>query len=177
MDRCELPQEVVDEFVRREHGDLDGVRQMVRAHPELVNACSSAGETPLRAAAHVGHKEIAAYLVSEGAELGICAAAMLGMDDFVRQAVEADPALANARGAHGIPILFHAAIGSDHELVRFLVERGSEVTLARAGGLTDDAPSPGLAPGLVDPVGPRDPPGAPTGPAVRDRARARGARR
>lgn len=126
-------QEIVDQFVRKAHGDLSGVREMLRENPELLNARSRLDESPLGAAAHVGNKEIAEYLLSQGAQLEICAAAMLGMDEVVREAVEADPTVANARGAHGIPILFHAAIGGNYELARFLVERGGEVTPGGAG--------------------------------------------
>jgi ankyrin repeat protein len=134
MTQRERPfQEIVDEFVRRAHGDLDGVREMLRENPELLNARSRLDESPLGAAAHVGNKEIAEYLLSQGALLEICAAAMLGMVEVVQEALETDPTVANARGAHGIPILFHAAIGGNYELAHLLVKRGAEVTPAGAG--------------------------------------------
>jgi ankyrin repeat protein len=132
-ERTQRSQEIVDEFVRRAHGDLDGVQEMLREDPKLLNARSRLDELPLGAAAHVGNKEIAEYLLSQGALLEICAAAMLGMNEVVQEALEADPAVANARGAHGIPILFHAAIGGNYDLARFLVERGAEVTPGGAG--------------------------------------------
>jgi ankyrin repeat protein len=132
-ERTQRSQEIVDEFVRRAHGDLSGVREMLREDAELLNSRSGLDESPLGAAAHVGNKEIAEYLLSQGALLEICAAAMLGMNEVVQEALEADPAVANARGAHGIPILFHAAIGGNYELARLLVERGADVTPAGAG--------------------------------------------
>lgn len=50
---------------------------------------------------------------------------MLGQRDHVEERVRADLRLANAGGAHGIPILFHAVIGGHVELARFLVEHGA----------------------------------------------------
>jgi ankyrin repeat protein len=53
----------------------------------------------------------------------------------VRQAVEADPSLANSGGAHNIPLIFHAAIGGNYELARFLADRGADTGPAVSGSL------------------------------------------
>jgi ankyrin repeat protein len=128
-------QETIDQFVIFSHGNMAGVREMLAAEPSLINRRSSLDESPLGAAAHVGNKAMAEYLLSKGAEMELTAAAMLGHDDDVRAQVAADPALANATGAHGIPILFHAAIGGNFALAQWLVEQGAETDPAVAGSL------------------------------------------
>ena len=63
--------------------------------------------------------------------LAIYTAAMLGRRDEVTRLLAADPGLAKARGAHGIPLLPHAAMSGDVALVSAL----------HAAGATDGASS------------------------------------
>ena len=44
-------QQLVDELVGNAHGNIERVQQILGAHPELVNAAASWGETPIQAAA------------------------------------------------------------------------------------------------------------------------------
>ena len=71
-------------------------------------------ETGLGAAAHMGNREIALFLLESGASLDLFAAAMLGYVDVVRETLVAHPELRNATGAHGIPLLVHAQQGGEH---------------------------------------------------------------
>jgi ankyrin repeat protein len=128
-------QETIDQFVNFSHGHMAGVQEMLAANPALINTRSSLDESPLGAAAHVGNRAMAEYLLSAGAELELPAAAMLGMEEEVRRQVAADPALANAAGAHGFPILFHAVIGGNHDLARYLVQQGADTGGDKAGAL------------------------------------------
>jgi hypothetical protein len=77
-----LSSELVHEFVRIAHFDLDGVRAFLADEPQLVNAARDWGggdwETGLGAAAHVGRRDIAELLLDRGARLDVFAAAMLG---------------------------------------------------------------------------------------------------
>jgi ankyrin repeat protein len=130
-----LSQEQIDAFVIKAHGDMTGVQQLLSEYPDLINARSSLDESPLGAAAHVGNRAMAEYLLGQGANMELAAAAMLGVSDVVRAAVDADPARANQGGAHGIPILFHAVIGGNEELARYLSERGADTGPAVSGGL------------------------------------------
>jgi ankyrin repeat protein len=130
-----LSQETIDTFVNMSHGHLAGVQAMLAEHPELINARSSLDESPLGAAAHVGNRAMAEYLLAQGASPELPASAMLGQADTVRAAVEADLAVANLGGAHDIPILFHAVIGGHEALARFLAERGADTGPAVSGAL------------------------------------------
>jgi uncharacterized protein len=121
-----VDQEIVTEFVNSAHGNLPRVRELLAARPELLNELSTLGESALAAAAHVGNREIARFLLAAGAPLDICTAAMLADRAQVAAFLE-DPAQASAKGAHGIPLMFHVALGGDVEIAEMVSARGGEV--------------------------------------------------
>ncbi len=100
---------------------------MLAAHPELVNASATWDETALQAAAQTGRADIAEFLLAAGAPLDICAAAMLGKADAVRAFLRAEPVLANARGAHGLPALYHATIAGHEDIADLLWATGADL--------------------------------------------------
>lgn len=107
------------------------MQEMLAADPSLLNARSTLDESPLGAAAHVGHRAMVQYLPSEGAMLELPDAAMLGMDEDVQTQIDADLSLAIATGAHGIPIFVHAVIGGNVRLAKQLVEHGANTSPER----------------------------------------------
>ena len=129
---AELTTEQIREFVLAGHGDLARVKQMLAATPALLDAAytwrENDDETALQAAAHVGNRAIAEFLLANGSSLDICTAAMLGRQAEVERLVAADPAQIEAVGAHGIALLTHAALSGDLALVQWLWAHG-----ARAG--------------------------------------------
>ena len=88
-----LSSEIVHEFVRIAHFDVDGVGAFLEDEPQLVNAAWDWGggdwETGLGAAAHVGRRDIAELLLDRGARLDVFAAAMLGQVGIVRAIIDA----------------------------------------------------------------------------------------
>jgi ankyrin repeat protein len=132
----EITPDQIREFVIAGHGDLPKVKAMLAGQPALLNAAWDWGggdlETALLAASHVGNREVAEYLLSQGAPLHVCAAAMLGRRDRVAEMVQADPALVNARGAHGITLMFHTALSGDTALADWLLSRGSNEGISHA---------------------------------------------
>ncbi|HZW05546.1 MAG TPA: hypothetical protein VFF65_00365 [Phycisphaerales bacterium] len=97
------------------HRDEARVRDLIDAHPALVNAAWDWGfgdwETPLGAAAHTGRRNIAELLISRGARVDLFAAAMLGWTDTVKAATAASPGVQRALGPHGLTLLHHARAG------------------------------------------------------------------
>lgn len=115
----------IGEFVIAAHGIEARVRELLAARPELVDLrYQKLDETALAATAHMGRVPIAEALLAAGAPLTICAAVMLGRGEAVAAFPRDDPALANARGAHGIPIPFHAALSGDVAIAAALVAHG-----------------------------------------------------
>ena len=108
-------QKLVAEVVGVSHFNEQRVKDLVKAYPELVNACWDWGfgdwESPLGAASHVGHRGIAEFLLARGARIDIFAAAMLGLTTVVKAFVAARPGIQRTLGPHGIPLLAHARAG------------------------------------------------------------------
>jgi len=113
----QLDPEKVQSFVANAHGDLEVVRALLSEEPALVNAAWDWGggdwETGLGAAAHMGRRDIALFLLENGARLDIFAAAMLGDVEVVRAMLAAYPEKRDELGPHGIPLVAHARAGGD----------------------------------------------------------------
>ncbi len=121
---------LVQTFVGKAHSDLDKVKELLAEHPTLLNAAHDWKfgdfETALGAASHVGHKELAQYLLDEGAQANIFTAALFGKTEIVKSMIEAFPATLNAKGPHGFTLLHHAERGGDEaeELAEYLKRLG-----------------------------------------------------
>ena len=115
-----LEASLVQDFVGNAHGDLDRVRELLAQEPALINSAWDWGggdfETGLGAAAHMGRRDIALYLLEHGARLDLFAAAMLGHLDIVKSTLEAYPDALNILGPHGIPLIAHALAGGNEAL-------------------------------------------------------------
>ncbi|MBA3532793.1 MAG: ankyrin repeat domain-containing protein [Ardenticatenales bacterium] len=120
-----LPQEIIAKFVGAAHGDFATVQTMLTEEPALLNArFEEWNECALEAASHMGQREIAEFLLAQGAPLTICAASMLGRSEDVTRFLTEEPALANSAGAHGIPVLFHAAMSGNTRIANALLKHG-----------------------------------------------------
>lgn len=112
-----LASELVNEFVRVAHFDLNRVKEMLAKEPALVNACWDWGggdfEVALGGPSHIGNRDIANYLLDNGARKDIFCAAMLGDKELVQSFVKTNPGIVNVRGAHQFTLLYHIAISGD----------------------------------------------------------------
>ena len=122
----EVSQALVKPFVLAAHGDLEKVKAYYAEHPAVLNLplAEFGDETALMAASHTGRREIAEFLLSQGAPLTICCAAMLGRLADVKAFVEADPSQANAKGAHSITLMFHAMFSGRSAIGEYLLSKG-----------------------------------------------------
>ena len=130
---AELAQDTIDEFVAAAHHDLPFIQQKLAELPGLLNENAQWIETPIQAAAHVGNRPIAEFLLAQGAPLDICTAAMLGRADDVRAALADDPELAHAHGPHDIPVMYYPAIGGSIEIAQILLDAGADVNAGEGG--------------------------------------------
>jgi hypothetical protein len=116
-DKAKIPAALVEEFVGKAHGDLDRVRALLAQEPALLNASWDWGggdwETALGAASHMGRRDIAEFLLGQGARGDLFAAAMLGSLEIVKAIVQFDPSVINVPGPHGIPLIRHAIAGGE----------------------------------------------------------------
>jgi hypothetical protein len=122
--------EIVKEFVIAGHGNADRVKEMLGEYPNLLFCRYDWGngdfEEALEGAGHVGNKEIANYLIAQGARPNLFVLTMLGETTIVKTAIEKYPALLNAKGPHGLTLLHHATKGGENskELLDYFKEKG-----------------------------------------------------
>jgi hypothetical protein len=118
-----IDQNLVREFVARAHADLERVKELLAQEAGLINATWDWGggdwETALGAAAHMGRRDIAEFLLSHGARLDVFAAAMLGKLEVVKAVMAAFPGAQHVRGPHGIPLIQHARMGGEEAAAVF----------------------------------------------------------
>src|ERR1700736_5413010 len=108
----------VKRFVIAGHFNLDAVKEMIAADPNLINGAIDWGngdfETALGGASHMGRRDIAEFLLEHNARMDIFAATMLGHLDIVKAAVAAFPNIVHVPGPHKIPLIVHAQKGGAH---------------------------------------------------------------
>jgi hypothetical protein len=106
---------LIKEIVGVSHSDLKRVRELVERQPALARASIDWGfgdwETCIDAAAHVGRREIAEFLIASGARPTIFSAAMMGQLDVVKAFIAARPGVQRTYGPHGITLMSHARAG------------------------------------------------------------------
>ena len=129
-----LESKLVQEFVGVAHSDLERTRGLLEQESGLVNASWDWGggdfETALGAAAHMGRKDIANYLLENGARLDLFAAAMLGKYEIVKSTLDSYPNAIHVPGPHDISLLEHAKFGGEDanavlELLQSLLQKQS----------------------------------------------------
>jgi hypothetical protein len=127
---------LVKEVVGVSHGNLKRVEELVTRQPALARASMDWGfgdwETCLDAAAHVGNKAIAEFLMINGARPTIFSAAMMGQLDVVKGFCAARPGIQSTLGPHGITLLSHARAGGAEAaaVVQYLTTLGGADTPA-----------------------------------------------
>jgi hypothetical protein len=107
--------EMVKEMVGVSHGQIARVKELVARHQTLAKAVYDWGfgdwESAIDAASHVGNREIAEFLLANGARPTIFSAAMLGHLDAVKAYIAASPGIQKIKGPHSITLLRHAMAG------------------------------------------------------------------
>lgn len=107
-------------FAAIRDGDVEGVREVLKSHPETATVRDSLGATPLHYAAEIGNREIVQALLDAGAELNA--------RDLQFDATPAGWAIEYLRQrgallAMEIEDVVHAIAKRDHELVQRYLQR------------------------------------------------------
>jgi len=111
-----LDPDMVRDWVGKAHQrQLDPMRELLKREPNLIQASWDWGsgdwESALQAAAHMGSRDMALFLLDQGARIDLFASAMLGQLTAFKTMIETFPKSLDVRGAHGIPLLSHAIGG------------------------------------------------------------------
>ncbi len=134
QDGPQLDKKLVAEFVRVGHGKFEKVKELLEEHPTLLNAAhdwkNGDFETALGAASHVGHLELAQYLIDKGAQANIFTAALFGRIDIIKPMLDLFPSALHAKGPHGFTLLHHAKKGGNNakEVTEYLASIGAKET-------------------------------------------------
>lgn len=129
-----LPIVLVKEFVTAGHGNFEKTKQLLSETPTLLYATYDWGkgdfETALEGAGHVGNKEIANWLIQQGARANLFVMTMLGKTNIVKGFIDAFPTYLTSRGPHGLTLLHHAKKGGENskELLDYFMGKGLKET-------------------------------------------------
>lgn len=132
-------------------GDISKVQALTEKDQKLANiqVKKSAQSLIQMAANHVvwhrpQHREIAQYLLNNGAECDIFIAARAGLLDHVKHCLKENPDLLNAQNAQGMtPMQCAALIYGRHEegeeVMRYLIDQGAKIDIFTAShfGMVD----------------------------------------
>ena len=130
----QLDKELVQEFVRKSHSDINKVKELLEEHPTLLNAAHDWKfgdfETGLGATTHMGLKELVKYFLEKGAQANIFTATLFGRMDIVKPMLDFSPISLHAKGPHGLTLLHHAIKGGDNalEVKEYLMSLGLKET-------------------------------------------------
>lgn len=106
--------DIAEEVVNVSHFNLERLKELVDSRPELSKASWDWGfgdwESALGAASHVGRRDIATYLMQQGATPAIFTFAMFGAYGAVKAMIDASPGIQRTTGPHGISLLQHARL-------------------------------------------------------------------
>ncbi|WP_149115426.1 ankyrin repeat domain-containing protein [Limnoglobus roseus] len=127
---------LVQDFVIFAHSDLEMTKKLLAKEPALLNAAVDWGggdwETALGAAAHMGNRDIALFLLAGGARMDLFASAMLGQLEIVKAMLTLQPKLIDAKGPHGFSLHWHAnAGGTEAEKVLEYLQSVKKVELPK----------------------------------------------
>jgi ankyrin repeat protein len=106
-------------------GNAQVVRLLIRSGVDL-EALNAYGRTALHDSIEFGAHEIEKFLLEAGAEIDICAAAIRGMIQRVRQLLDEDPELVNERSTNLSPLSW-ASFGNQVDVARELIARGARM--------------------------------------------------
>ncbi len=127
-----------------EQGDLTKTQNLIAKNPELLNSQAEDGRTPLHVAVMGGHKELAGYLIQEGANINaldkegrtpLLNAIMFKKSDLAHMLIEmgADVKIKCKEGANAI---IYALFFGPEDLIEPILDSGQDVNEIYQGGVT-----------------------------------------
>jgi hypothetical protein len=113
----QINRQLVQDFVIYAHSSMDMTKKLLEREPGLLNSAMDWGkgdfETALGGASHMGRRDIVEFLLSKGARPDIFCVTMLGMIESVKELLNLQPNLIDAKGPHGFSLHFHAQVGQE----------------------------------------------------------------
>ena len=134
----------IHDFAR--HGELGKIKALIKYHPDLVSSKDADfGGTPLLWAAMMGHKDVVAFLLANGADVNardnfgatplfraVAGRACKGMAELLL----AHEAVVDAKDKNDATPLLQAALDGNRDMVALLVAKGADVNAMDKSGDT-----------------------------------------
>jgi ankyrin repeat protein len=115
-------------------GNTAMVKTMLDTQPSLASAKNEQGQSPVLAAVYSGRREIRDTLIARFVRLEFHEAVAAGQLEPVEHFVDKDPGLARSYSPDGFPVLALAAAFGHFAVVRYLFEKGGDVTAVATNG-------------------------------------------
>lgn len=115
-------------------GDVEKVQSMLAADPPLGESKNEQGQSPVLAAVYSGRTSVRDLLLAQGARLEFHEAVAAGQLERVEHIVEADANQARAISPDGFPVVALAAAFGHFPIVKYLFEKGADLTAVATNG-------------------------------------------
>jgi ankyrin repeat protein len=116
-------------------GDLERLRALLANEPDLLNARSESGLSPVLLALYHGQPQAARLVIEHGAVLDLFEAAAAGEQPRVEALLEADPGAINAHAPDGFTPLGLAAFFGHQALVERLLANGADPNVGSSNNM------------------------------------------
>lgn len=115
-------------------GDTGKVQSMLATDPPLAESKNEQGQSPVLAAVYSGRTTVRDFLLAHGVHLEFHEAVAAGQLERVEHFVDSDPDLARAYSPDGFPVVALAAAFGHFPIVKYLFEKGADLTAVATNG-------------------------------------------
>jgi ankyrin repeat protein len=115
-------------------GDVGKMQSMLVDDPPLAESKNEQGQSPVLAAIYSGQTEMRDVLIARGAHLPFHEAVAAGQLERVEHFVDKDTDLARAYSPDGFPVVALAAAFGHFSVVKYLFEKGADLTAIATNG-------------------------------------------
>jgi uncharacterized protein len=115
-------------------GDVEKVQSMLTEDPSLAESKNDQKQSPVLAAVYSGQAAVRDLLISHGAHLEFHEAVAAGQLERVEHFVDKDADLARAISPDGFPVVALAAAFGHFPIVKYLFEKGADLTASATNG-------------------------------------------
>ena len=126
--------DVQEFFAAIRGGDTGKVQSMLATDPPLAESKNEQGQSPVLAAVYSGRTTVRDFLLAHGAHLEFHEAVAAGQLERVEHFVDSDPDLARAYSPDGFPVVALAAAFGHFPIVKYLFEKGADLTAVATNG-------------------------------------------
>jgi ankyrin repeat protein len=115
-------------------GEVEKVKSMLANDPSLAESKNEQGQSPVLAAVYSGRTAVRDLLLARGAHLEFHEAVAAGQLERVEHFVDKDADLARAYSPDGFPVVALASAFGHFPIVKYLFEKGADLTVAATNG-------------------------------------------